>query len=185
MQENTRSSQAQDGLKRSLWLLWVVVVVVALLAMVSLAVNVVLVYQLLAIRSEAAAVLTDASRALDNLAWQGISFNFPISQTIAFEGDVPFKQDMTVPFKSNVPINTTVNIPIDLGPLGTQTIKVPVNTTVPVNVMVPVQIDQTFHVKTHIPVNVVVPIRLGPNDAPLKDLLTQARDWLARIRKYF
>jgi len=173
------------GLERSVRALWVVTFLVAILALASLAVNVLLVTRLLAIRDEASAALLDASRSLDNLAWQGFAFEFPVSQTVNFEGDVPFQQDMTFPFKGNIPINTVVNLPIDLGPLGTQTIRVPVNTSVPVDVTVPIHVDQKIHVKTQVPVRMNVPIRLGPNDPPLKDLIAQARDWLNRFRKYF
>jgi len=144
-----------------------------------------LVTRLLAIRDEASAMLLDASRSLDNLAWQGLAFEFPISQTVNFEGDVPFKQDIDFPFKGNIPINTTVSLPIDLGLLGTQTIQVPVNTTVPINVTVPVRVDQTVHIKTQLPVRMNVPIRIGPNDQPLKDLIAQTRQWLDRFRKHF
>lgn len=173
------------GLERSVRVLWIVTFLVAILALASLAVNVVLVTRLLAIRDEASAVLLDASRSLDNLAWQGLAFEFPISQTVNFEGDVPFKQDIDFPFKGNIPINTTVSLPIDLGPLGTQTIQVPVNTTVPINVTVPVRVDQTVHIKTQLPVRMNVPIRIGPNDQPLKDLIAQTRQWLDRFRKHF
>jgi hypothetical protein len=171
-------------LERSIQVLWLATVLVGLLAVVSLAVNAILVMRLLAIRSEVSGALASASRSLDNLAWQGIAFDFPISQTVNFEGDVPFKQDLTFPFKGNLPINTTVSIPINLGPvLGTQVVNVPVNTTVPVDVTVPVRVDQTIHVKLQVPVQTSVPIRLGPNDPPLKDWLAQVREWLARVRQ--
>jgi hypothetical protein len=173
------------GLERSVRALWVVTFLVAILALASLAVNVLLVTRLLAIRDEASAALLDASRSLDNLAWQGFAFEFPVSQTVNFEGDVPFQQDIAFPFKGNIPINTVVSLPIDLGPLGTQTIRVPVNTTVPIDVTVPVRVDQTVHIKTQVPVRMNVPVRLGPNDPPLKDLIAQAREWLNRFRKYF
>jgi len=173
------------SLERSVRALWIVTFLVAILALASLAVNVLLVTRLLAIRDEASAALLDASRSLDNLAWQGFAFEFPVSQTVNFEGDVPFQQDIAFPFKGNIPINTVVSLPIDLGPLGTQTIRVPVNTTVPIDVTVPVRVDQTVHIKTQVPVRMNVPVRLGPNDPPLKDLIAQVREWLNRFRKYF
>jgi hypothetical protein len=177
--------RAQKGLERSVRALWAVVILVALLAIASLAVNAVLITRLLAIRSEASAVLDSAKKSLDNLAWQGVSFEFPISQTVNFEGDVPFKQDMAFPFKGNIPINTVISMPVDLGLLGTQTVRVPVNTTVPVDIIIPVKVDQTVHIKTQVPVQMNVPVRIGPNDPLLKDTITQIRQWLERIRKYF
>jgi hypothetical protein len=177
--------RTQKGLERSVRALWAVVVLVTLLALASLAVNAVLVTRLLAIRSEASAVLESASQSLDNLAWQGLSFEFPISQTVNFEGDVPFKQDIAFPFKGNIPIDTVVSMQVDLGLLGTQTVRVPVNTTVPVDVTVPVKVDQTIHVKTQLPVRMNVPIHFGPDDPPLKDMIAQTRQWLESIRKHF
>jgi hypothetical protein len=178
-------SAAQMRLQRSIRVLWMAMVAVAALALVSLAINVVLVTRLLAIRNEVAAALSDASRSLDNLSGQGFAFDFPISQTVNFEGDVPFKQDIAFPFKSNIPIDTTISVPVELGLLGRQIINVPVKTTVPVDITVPVHVEQTFHVKTQVPVKMNVPVRIGPNDPPLKDLIVQARQWLERIRKYF
>ena len=157
--------------------------IVATLALVSLAVNVILVTRLLAIRTAVAGALDDASRSLDNLAGQGWKFEFPVSQTVPFEGDVPFKQEFAFPFKGNIPIDTTINVPLDMGLLGRQVINVPVKTTVPVDITVPVRVDETFQVKTQVPVRMNVPIRVGANDPPLKDWIVQARQWLERIRR--
>ena len=171
-------------LERSIQVLWLATVLVGLLALASLAVNVVLVARLLAIRNQVSEALTSASRSLDNLAGQSLAFDFPISQTVSLETDVPLKQDISFPFKGNFPVNTTVSVPINLGPLlGTQVVNVPINTAVPVDVNVPIRIDQTFHVKTQVPVRMNVPIRLSPNDPPLKDWLDQARAWLQGLRK--
>lgn len=170
-------------LERSVKVLWLAMVLAGLLALTSLAVNAVLVARLLAIRNQMSEALNSASRSLDNLSGQSIAFDFPISQTINLETDVPLKQDITFPFKGNFPINTTVSASINLGPLGTQVINVPVNTTVPVDVSVPIRVDQTFHVKTQVPVQMKVPIRLSPNDPPFKEWLAQAREWLQGLRK--
>lgn len=177
-------SSAQMRLERSVRVLWMVMAAVATLALVSLAVNVVLVTRLLAIRTAVAGALDDASRSLDSLGGQGLEFEFPISQTVPFEGDVPFKQEIAFPFKGNIPIDTTISVPVELGLLGRQVINVPVKTSVPVDITVPVRVDQTFHVKTQVPVRMNVPIRVGANDPPLKDFVAQARQWLERIRRY-
>lgn len=178
-----RIAATQSRLEGQVKALWAAVVMVGLLALVSLAVNVLLVARLLVIRNALTSVVANASRSLDNLAGQGISLDFPISQTINFEGDVPIKQDLNFPFKSNFPIDTTVSVPVDLGPLGQQVINVPVKTTVPVDVNVPIHVDQTIHVKTEVPIRITVPIRLGPNDPPLKDLLAQVRAMLENLRR--
>jgi hypothetical protein len=172
-----------SALKRSVAVLWIVTTTIGLIALISLTVNVVLVARLLTIRNGIASTLTSASRSLDNLNWQGIAFDVPISQTINFEGDAPINQDIVFPFKGNFPVDTTVSIPIDLGALGKQTVNVPVKTTVPVDVNVPIHVEQTVHIKTQVPVRATVPIRLGPNDPLLKSLLTEIRAALENIRK--
>jgi len=177
-------SSAQMRLERSMRVLWIAMAAVATLALVSLAVNVILVTRLLAIRTAVAGALDDASRSLDNLAGQDLRFEFPISQTVPFEGDIPFKQEFGFPFKGNIPIDTTISVPLDMGLLGQQVVNVPVKTTVPVDITVPVRVDETFHIKTQVPVRMNVPIRVGANDPPLKDWIAQARQWLARIRRY-
>ena len=170
-------------LTRSVRALWAVTMLASLLACASLVVNILLVTRLVGLRNGIADTLTSASRSLDNLSGQGIAFDFPISQTVNFEGDVPVRQDVTIPFKSNFPINTVVGIPIDLGPLGKQTINVPVNTNVPIDVKLPIHIEQTIHIRTAVPVRMTIPIRLAPGDAPLKDWIAQARAWLENLRK--
>jgi hypothetical protein len=178
-------SSAQMRLERSVRVLWMMMAAVTTLALVSLALNVLLITRLMAARNEVAAMLDEAARSLDNLSGVGLSFDFPVSQTVNFEGDVPFKQDIAFPFKGNIPIDTTISVPVDMGLLGKQVINVPVKTTVPVDITIPVHVEQTFHVKTQVPVKMNVPIRIGPNDPPLKDLITQARQWLGRIRRSF
>lgn len=171
-------------LERSIRVLWLATALVGLLALASLAVNAVLVVRLLMIRNQVSEALTGASRSLDNLAGQTIAFDFPISQTVNLETDVPLRQDVNFPFKGNFPVDTTVSLTVDLGPLlGTQVVNVPINTTVPVDVNVPIHVDQTFHVKTQVPVRMNVPIRLSPNDPPFRDWLALARAWLQGLRK--
>jgi hypothetical protein len=174
---------AHTRLTRSVQALWAVTLLAGLLACVSLAVNVLLVTRLIMLRNGLAETLTGVSRSLDNLSGQGLAFDVPISQTITYEGDVPIKQDLVVPFKGNLPINTVVGVPLDLGPLGKQTINVPVNTNVPVDIRLPIHIEQNIPVKLAVPIRTSVPIRLSANDPPLKDWIAQLRTWLDTIRQ--
>jgi hypothetical protein len=174
---------AQTRLERHVMMLWVAVAMAALIAVVSLTINVLLVARILMIRNGLVNTLANASRSLDNLAWQGIGFDVPISQTITFEGDVPINQDLVFPFKGNFPVDTTVSVALDLGALGKQTVNVPVKTSVPVDVNVPIHVEQTVHIKTQVPVRATVPIRLGPNDPLFKSLLAEIRAALESIRR--
>ncbi len=153
------------------------------LALVSLALNGVLLVALLQRQAFARAAIDQAMAALDQTATSELTFNLPISQTIDFEGTIPIQQDFIIPFESTLPINTIVSVPIDLGPLGTRTIDLPVNTSVPVNLQVPVHIDQSFPIKTSVPLQMTVPIRLSPAEPPFRDWLQGAREFLILLRK--
>ena len=183
VQPVSQIAAARTRLKRHVMVLWAAVAMATLIALVSLAVNVLLVARILMIRNGLVNTLTNASRSLDNLAWQGIALDVPISQTITFEGDVPINQDLVLPFKGNFPVDTTVSVLLDLGALGKQTVNVPVKTSVPVDVNVPVHVEQTVHIKTQIPVRATVPIRLGPNDPLFNSLLAEIRAALESIRR--
>lgn len=152
------------------------------LAILSLLLNVALVAVLLQYRSFFTAAIDQAVVSLDEAARSEIEFDFPISQTIDFEGDVPFEQEFDFPVSTDVRVNTTVQVPIDLGPLGQRVIVVPIDATVPVNASVPVRIEQVFHVKTKVPVRTSVPVRLSPRQPPLRDWLDGVRRWLVLLR---
>lgn len=162
--------------------MWMLTSGALVVALVSLAINLVLAGALLQRRAFLLTALDQTIASLDNASSASIAFNFPVSQTVNFEGDIPFKQDFDFPFKGDVRINTTIYVPIDLGPLGKQTIAVPVDTTVPVDTSVPVHIDQTFHVKTQVPIQMDVPIELSPKQPPFSDWLNQVREWLLLLR---
>lgn len=162
--------------------LWAVASAALVVAAVSLLVNLVLGVALLQRRAALLTMMDQAMAALDDPSNEKISFNFPISQTVNFEGDIPFKQDFDFPFKGNVRINTTIRVPVDLGPLGTHVVNVPVDTVVPVDTSVPVHIDQTFHVKMQVPVQMEVPVELSTAQPPLNEWLSKVRDLLALLR---
>ncbi len=162
--------------------LWVLAFGALVIAVASLLLNVALISALLDRQAAAQVMLDQAIASLDASSASTIKFDFPVSQTIDFEGDIPFQQDMDFPFKGNVRINTTIRVPVNLGLLGTQVVEVPVDTTVPVDTSVPVHIDQTFHVKTQVPVRMNVPIELSPTQPPFSEWLAKVRELLVLLR---
>ncbi|MBN1888201.1 MAG: hypothetical protein JW850_09430 [Thermoflexales bacterium] len=163
--------------------LWMLAAGALVIALISLALNGVLLAALLQRQAFARAAIDQALAALDEAATSSVTLNFPVSQTIDFEGSIPIQQDFIVPFESTIPINTIVSVPIDLGPLGTSTIDIPVNTSLPVNLQVPVHIDQSFPIKTSVPLRMTVPIRLSPAEPPLRDWLQAVREFLILLRQ--
>jgi hypothetical protein len=176
-------NQAKLSQPRALGCLWALALGALALAAVSLLINLVLIAALLQARNSVQATLDQAVRELDAVSGAPIRFDLAISQTVDFAGSVPFRQDMVFPFKGEIPISTTLSVPLDLGPLGSRTIDVPVNTTAAVDVQVPVHIDQVIPVKTQVPVRMTVPIEISPNQPPLRDWLGKAREWLLKLRK--
>jgi hypothetical protein len=152
------------------------------LALVSLALNGILLVALLQRQAFARVAIDQALVEIDQMAISGLTFDLPVSQTIDFEGNIPIQQDFVVPFESSVPLNTNISVPLDLGPLGTRIIEIPVNTSVPVDLQVPVHIDQAFPIKASVPLQMTVPIRLSPTEPPLRDWLRGAREFLLLLR---
>lgn len=163
--------------------LWLLACGAMALALVSLTLNGILLAALIQRQALARAAIDQALVALDQTAKSGLTFNFPVSQTIDFEGTIPIQQDFVVPFESTVPINTIISVPIDLGPLGTRVIELPVNASVPVSLQAPVHIDQSFPVKVSVPLRMTVPIQLSPTEPPLRDWLRGAREFLILLRQ--
>lgn len=164
--------------------LWAIASGAFVIALVSLALNLLLVSALLERQKAFQAMMDQSLAALDSASTTGFKFNFPISQTIDFEGDIPFQQDMVFPFKGNVRINTTFRVPVRVpGTSIEMTVPVPIDQTVPVDTAVPVHIDQTFHVKTKVPIKMDVPIELSPQQPPLSDGLSALRQWLEQMRR--
>ncbi|MHB0875009.1 MAG: hypothetical protein ACYC5O_03070 [Anaerolineae bacterium] len=161
--------------------LWVVSTLALLVAVGSLALNAVLIQALTSRRAAVQSLMDDASAGLDRAAASGIAIDFPVKQTIHFEGDIPVQQDFDFPVNTTIAFNTTVRVPVDLGALGTIYVNVPIDTSVPVNTTVPVHVDQTIHVDTDIPIEMVVPIRMSPDEPPLKDLLDEVRGFLTKL----
>jgi hypothetical protein len=170
---------------RGSWLMRLAVIVALLVALASLALNVLLISNLLAARQTFVDGVDQAIAALETLNLEGFRYDFHIQQTVPFEGDIPFQQDLVFPFEGNVPIKTTVTVPINAGVLGTFNIDVPIDTNIPVDIEVPVHVDETFHVETAIPLDMTVPIFISPDDPAIQKLIGGLRDWLLALRASF
>jgi len=161
----------------SVWL-WVIATCALVVAIVSLTINALLVSELLERQKAFLAMFDQSIASVDDSSGAVLKFNFPVSQTVNFEGDIPFQQDFDFPFKGNVRIQTTIRVQ---GPLGTY-IDVPVDQTVPVDTSVPVHIDQTFHIKTQVPVKMEVPVEVKTGEPPFSDWMRQLKEWLIVVR---
>jgi hypothetical protein len=180
----SETGQAEVPARGTHWSLKALVGLSLAIALISLALNGLLIYRLMAVQQKATDAVDQAIAALDRLGQEGFQYEYHFNRTIPFSGDIPFKQDLVFPFEGTIPIDTTINVPIDAGVIKT-TIPVRVNTSVYVNTAVPVSIDETFHVSTTIPVNMTIPIDIKPDDPAIQELIDQIRDWLIELTKLF
>jgi hypothetical protein len=163
--------------------LWVAIGLCLLISLASLALNVVLITNLLTVRQTFVAGVDQAISGLEALELNGFRYEYHLQQTIPFSGSIPFQQDMVFPFQGNVPIKTTVSVPIDAGILGKFNLDVPIDTSIPIDIQVPIHVDQTFHVETEIPLDMTVPIEISPNDPAIQKLIDGIREWLVAVRE--
>ena len=170
---------------RASWAMRVVVAFCLLIGLASLALNLILIQNLLGAQKTFTDGIDEAITALDNASGQVFEYEYRFQQTIPFESDIPFQQDLVIPFQGNIPINTTVQVPINAGPLGSFTIDVPIDTEFYVDIEVPVSIDQSFHVATEVPVDMTFPISISADDPAIQKLLNGVREWLVELRESF
>jgi hypothetical protein len=164
---------------------WAAVVVAIVIGVASLALNFVLIVNLMNARQAAIESLDGAIAALGNFEAQGFHYEYHFDETIPFSGDIPVRQELVFPFKEEIPINTTVKVPINAGIMGTFTLDVPINTTFPVDLEIPVSISQTIHVETEVPLDMVIPIDIEPDDPVIQNLIDQIQAWLLKLRDTF
>jgi hypothetical protein len=170
---------------RASWAMRLVVAFCLVVALVSLALNLILIRNLLGVQKTFTDGVDQALAAVDNASGEVFAYEYRFQQTIPFESDIPFQQDLVIPFQGNIPINTTVQVPINAGPLGKFTIDVPINTEFYVDIEVPVHVDQTFHVATEVPVDITFPISISADDPAIQKLLSGVREWLVELRESF
>jgi hypothetical protein len=161
------------------------VLLALVLGLTSLVLNILLITNLLTARQTFIDGVDQAIAAVDSLGSKGFHYEYRLQQTVPFEGDIPFEQDMVFPFKGNVPIKTTVKVPIDAGVLGKFVIDVPIDTNFPVDLQVPIHVSQTIHVATEIPLDLTVPIDVSPGDPAIQKAIDGIREWLVALRESF
>jgi len=161
------------------WAGWIALVI----AIVSLLLNVILILGLLRARDATLKIVADGLNFVDDLEAKGLEFNFPISQTLRIDEDFPLKLDLDFPINAKFPINTVISIPVNLGPIGSRIVVIPINTTVPVSLTVPVHIDRAFPIDLPLSIQITVPIRLAPDQPPLEDWLALAREKLLEVQR--
>lgn len=155
-----RKSYPIDSIQNiSMILLWI-------LTITSLLLNLIIINQLLRIRSVARQGVRDAIIVLEGLQGERFEYTVVVDEVIELDTDLPIDETIPVQIRETLPINTTVSVPLET-PFGTLPVDVPIRTTIPINLDVPVRINQTFDIRADIPIYFEQPISLALEDTPL------------------
>ncbi len=159
-----------------------------ILVFLSLGLNVVLIVS--AVRLEqalaaggqmAAQSLGMAAEQLDDLASSTISITVPISHELEVKATVPFQERLEVPINTTIPLNAQLRMTFSLGPVGSQTINVPIKTDIPLSLTVPVEINREIPVYARVPISMTVPVEIPLAQTPLAEQLSTWQQVLASM----
>ncbi|MBN1922712.1 MAG: hypothetical protein JW892_15790 [Anaerolineae bacterium] len=166
--------------------LWVVAVVGLLTALLSLGINAVLIRELLGVRQEGQVLLEEAIAELDQFSLEGMHIAYTFSDTIHYSGTIPISQTIDFPFEGNVPFRGEVPIVINVPLLGSQTIRVPVDTSVYVNTVIRVPVRMDFPFDVQMPIQLPIEMDFSNEDFPaLGEMVGVFRELLLEVRALF
>jgi hypothetical protein len=157
-------------------LLWIV-------ALISLAINVVMLRQLLLARRIALESVQDSIAVIDSLQGQVINYNVVIDENLPINADIPINETVEIHIQDEFPINTTVTVSVPAGPLGSIPVRVPISTTVPIDRTIPIQINQTFSLSTMIPLHLDVPLAFSTQQLGLFATLEETKARLVLLEQ--
>lgn len=158
----------------------IAIVILATLTLLSLALNGLIIFQLLQARRTALTVIADTRRLLDDVSTSTFTYTVAVQQEFPVDASIPFSEEVTVPINTTIPVNTTVVVPVDLG-VTTYQLSVPINTVFPVDMDMTVPVSQTIDVVTTVPVDVEVPVAIPISETPLVGHLEKMDTTLTRI----
>jgi hypothetical protein len=142
---------------------------------VSLVLNVVVINQLLLLRSATREAILETNAMLADLQNETIVMTVPVNETIALDVDIPVNETITVPIQTEIPISTSATVYVDSGILGGVPVSFPVYTNVPIDIMVDIPLDQTFEVHDSLLLDMEIPVEIALADTPFSDALIQAQ----------
>lgn len=143
----------------------IALIVLGALTLLLLALNGMIVAELLWWQQHTVAMLSDTRAVMRDINNATFSYNFEMDREIPISTTVPFSQEITVPINTVIPVNTTIVVPIDLG-FTTYDLAVPINTVFPVDMEVTVPVSQTVDVAMTVPVDMDIPVEIAIADTP-------------------
>lgn len=172
---------AENSLTRSLRryrpdyiLLWVI-------ALASLALNLIVINQLLALRRASGQAIADAIAVISQIENQTFTTQIAVNDQIAIDTTFPVNETIPIDIKQTLPINTTVTVPVNGGLFGPLNLTVPIKADVPVEIKQDIKINQPFKIKTSVPVHLDVPVSIRVADTELAVALADMKKRLLAL----
>jgi hypothetical protein len=145
--------------------LWVI-------TLASLAMNVVVLRQIVLARQAAQQSIDEAITILSDLRESTFTYTFPVDDTLMIETDVPIQETVPVPIHELIEVRTAATVTLlDIPGIGPITHGVPVAADVPIDEEFEFDIDEVFHISVPVDIDFDVPIAVALSDTPLYDTL--------------
>lgn len=155
-------------------LLWVI-------AISSLALNLIMLNQVLSLRRTSGQAIADAIQVIDRVQGQTFTTKVVIDDQIKIDTSIPVNETIPIDIKQTLPIDTTVTVPVDAGLLGTIPLTVPIKAQVPVEIKQDITINQPFKVSTSVPIKLEVPVTIRVADTELAATLADIKARLTNL----
>jgi hypothetical protein len=161
--------------------LWILTSVLTIITIVSLALNLLIVRQLVEARRLARLALGDSLALIRDLEAQTYSYNVVVDDTIIVNDDVPFQETIPVVIDETMPFSTAVTASVDVGPFGRYPVTIPIGGSIPVNLEFDVPVDESVPVYIEVPVHTEIPIEVTVANTPLYGTLVDAEAHLMEL----
>jgi len=149
-------------------LLWVI-------ALASLALNLIMLNQLLTLRRASGQAIADAIAVISQIESQTFTTHITVDDQIEINTSIPVNETIPINIKQTLPIDTVVTVPVQAGLLGTLNLTVPIKADVPIEIQQEVTINQPFEIKTTVPVHLEVPVTIRVADTELAATLADIK----------
>jgi hypothetical protein len=145
--------------------LWVI-------TLASVAMNVIVLRQIVLAREAAQQSIDDAIAILSDFQDATFTYNFEVDDTLVIETSVPIQETVPVPIHEVVEVRTAATVTLlDVPGIGPITHGVPVAADVPIDEEFEFEIDEVFDISVPVEIDFDVPIAIALSDTPLYDTL--------------
>jgi len=156
--------------------------VLTIITVISLALNLLIIRQLVEARRLARLTIDDSLAVIRDLEAQTYRYNVVVDDTIIVDDDVPFQETIPVVIDETMPFSTAVTASVVLGPFGRYPVTIPIGGSIPVKLEFDVPVDESVPVYIEVPVHTEIPIEVTVANTPLYGTLVDAEAHLLELR---